>query len=71
MYNLKETTRKHPMKNMVLITVFYQLILVIGYPILLIGFKIGDGVLDKSGLGSIFIGHGAHVDFILYNIHEC
>ena len=34
------------------------------------GFKLGDEVLDLSGLGSIFIGHGAHGDFILDDSHE-
>ena len=53
-----------------LIAVFYQLLLVIGYPILLGGFKLGDEVLDQSGLGAIFLGHGADGDLILDNIHE-
>ena len=54
-----------------MISVLYQIILIIGYPILLGGFKIGDEVPNKSGLGAIFIGHGTDGDFILYNIHEC
>ena len=33
--------------------------LVIGDPILLEGFKMGDEVLDQAGLGAIFIGHSA------------
>ena len=53
-----------------LISFFYQFLLVIGDPILLGGFKLGDEVLDLSGLGSIFIGHGAHGDFILDDSHE-
>ena len=40
-------------------------------PILLGVFKLGDGILDLSGMGAIFIGHGTDGDFILYNIHEC
>ena len=54
-----------------LIDVFYQILVVIGYPILLGGFKMGDKVLDQSGLGAIFFGHGVDGDFILDHIHEC
>ena len=55
---------------MILIAVFYQILLFIGYPILLGGFKLGDEVLDLTGLGVIFIGHGADGDFILNYRHE-
>ena len=48
-----------------LISVFCQILLVIGDTILLGGFKIGDEFLDKLGLESIFFGHGADGDFIL------
>ena len=30
----------------------------------------GDEVLDQSGLGAIFVGHGADGDFILDDSHE-
>ena len=53
-----------------LISVLYQILLFVGYPILLGGFKLGDEVLDLSGLGAIFIGHGADGDFILDDSHE-
>ena len=53
-----------------LIAVFYQLLLVIGNHILLEGFKMGDEVLDQSGLVDIFVGHGVDGDFILDDIHE-
>ena len=54
-----------------LIDILYQIILFIGDPILLGRFKLGDEVLDVSGLGSIFSGHGADGDFILYVICDC
>ena len=50
---------------MMLVAVFYQLLLIIGYPILLGRFKLGNEVLDLSRLGAIFIGHGMDGDFIL------
>ena len=54
-----------------LIAVFYQILLIIGDPILLVGFKMGDEVLGQSVLGSIFVGNGADGDFILDDRHEC
>ena len=56
---------------MILISIFYQLLLVIGDPILLGGFKMGDEVLDQYGLRSIFVGHGVDGDLILDDSHEC
>ena len=53
-----------------LIADFYQIILVIGYPILLGIFKLGDEVLDQLRLGAIFIGNGVDGGFILYEINE-
>ena len=44
---------------MMLISVFYQLLLVIGDPILLVRFKMGDEVIDHLVLGVIFVEHGA------------
>ena len=55
---------------MMLIAVLYQLFLVVGYPILLGGLKMGDEVLEQSVLGDIFIGHGGNVKFISYVSHE-
>ena len=52
-------------QNMILISIFYQIILFIGDPIWLGGFKLGDEVLDLSVLGTIFIGHGADGEFVL------
>ena len=48
-----------------LIDFFYQLLLFIVDPILLCQFKLGDNVLDMSGLGAIFFGHGTDVDLIM------
>ena len=56
---------------MILINAFYKILLIIGDPILLCGFKIGEYVLDLSGMGAIFFGHSLDVDLILYNGHEC
>ena len=47
-----------------LFAVLYQLLMVIGDPILLGGFKMVNEVLDQLGLGAIFIGNGANGDFI-------
>ena len=60
-----------PLQNLILITIFYQLLLVIGDPILLGGFKMGDEVLYQSGLGDVFAGHGAGGDLVLDDSHEC
>ena len=69
MYNLKSEMNTLPPQNMMLIAVFYNLPLVIGDPILLCGFKIGDKVLDQLGLGAIFIVHSSDGDFIVYDRH--
>ena len=55
---------------MMTISVFYQILLFIRYPILLGGFKLGYKVLDMSEPGDIFYGHGADEDFILDEVHE-
>ena len=60
-----------PPENIILFSVIYQLLLLIVDSILLGRFKLGDEVLDVSGLGSIFSGHGADGDFILYVICDC
>ena len=70
MSDLKANMSTFSLKNMMLISVFYQLLLVIGDPILLSGFKMGDEVLDQLVLGAIFIGNGTDGDFILYDSHE-
>ena len=56
---------------MILIAIFYQLLLVIGGPILLGGLKIGDEVLDKLGLGDLFVGKDADRVFILDDRSKC
>ena len=61
---------RFPPQNLMLITFFYQLLLFIGDPILLGGFKLGDEVLDMPGLGSIYIEYGVDGDFILDDSHE-
>ena len=48
-----------------LIAVFYQLLLFIGYYILLVVIKLGDEFIDLSGLGVIFFCHSMYGDFIL------
>ena len=59
-----------PLQNLMLVSVFYQLLLFIGDPILLGVFKLGDEFLDLSGLGAIFFGHFADSDLILDDRHE-
>ena len=54
----------YQLQYMMLIDVLYQLLLWIGYPILLGGFKLGDEVLDQSGLGDIFFEHSMEENFI-------
>ena len=54
---------------MMLIAVFHQLLLVIGDPILLGVFKMGDEVLDNSILRDIFFGHVEYGDLILDGSH--
>ena len=56
-------------KKIMLVSVLYQLLLVIVDRILLGRFKLGDEVLDQSGMGAIFLGHGADGDFILDDSH--
>ena len=60
-----------PQKNLILIAVLYQLLLVIGDPILLVRFKMSDEFLGQSVLGTIFVGHGVDGNLILDDIHEC
>ena len=45
-----------PTAKSVPIAIFYQLFIFIEYPILLGGFKLGDEILDLSGLGATFLG---------------
>ena len=59
-----------PLQNMVPISVFYQLPLFLGDPILLGEINMSGGFLDLVGLGAIFIGHDADGDFVLDEIHE-
>ena len=59
-----------PLKNMMLISVFNHIILFIRDLIFLGRFKLGDKVLDLSGLGAIFFGQGADAYFILDDGHE-
>ena len=58
-------------QNMIMIAVFYHVLLFIGYPILLGGFKLVDEVLDMLVMGAIFIGNGTDGNFILDDSHEC
>ena len=55
--------------NLITISVSFQILLFIGYPILLGGFKLEYEVLDLSLLGAIFFGNGTDADFILDDSH--
>ena len=56
--------RRCPPKNMMPIAVLYQILLFLGDPILLGGFKLSDEVLVMLVLGAILIGHNEDGDFI-------
>ena len=56
MYIYKIEKTDIPQRNMVLIYVFYQILLIIGESILLGRLKLGDEVLDVSGGDTIFTG---------------
>ena len=60
-----------PPVYLMLIDVFCQILLVVGDPIWLGGFKMVYEVIDQLVLVSISIGRGVYGDFILDNIHEC
>ena len=68
--NLTLETITFPPRYMMLISTFFCLLLFIGDTILLFRFKLGDEVLDLSGLGAVFIGHSADGGFIFYYSHE-
>ena len=51
------------------ISIFYQLLLFLGYPILLGGFKLGDEVPDLSVVEAKYYGCRADGDFILDGDH--
>ena len=53
-----------------LISIFYQIILVVRYLILLGGFKMGDELLYQSVLGDTFFGHSADGGFDLDYSHK-
>ena len=55
------------MQKIILVAVLYQLLLIIGDPILLGRIKLGNEVLDLLRLGAIFIGNGMDGEFILYH----
>ena len=59
-----------PLQNLMLVSVFYQLLLFIGDPIFLGVFKLGYEFLDLSVLGAIFFGHCADSYLILDDRHE-
>ena len=60
----------YPPLNMMLVSIFYQILMFIGYPILLGGFKLGDDTLALSGVGAKYFGRGEDADFILDDGHE-
>ena len=49
---------------MMLIDILYQLIQTLGYTILLGGYKLGDEVLDLSGVDTKYSGCRADAEFI-------
>ena len=59
-----------PPENLILISVFYQLIMFLGEYVLLGGLDIRYEFLDVSGVGNKFEGLIYGGDFILYDRHE-
>ena len=55
---------------MMLVYVFYRLIIFLGYPILLGGFKFGDDFLDISEVEPKYYACRADEDFILDDTNE-
>ena len=60
-----------PPVNIIRIYVFYHTIMLLGYSILLGGFKLGDEVLDMLVLNAKFSRFVYDGDFILDGGHEC
>ena len=69
MAKFKVEQRTSPPGNLMTISVFYQLLLFLGYPILLGGFKLGDEVPDLSVVEAKYYGCRADGDFILDGDH--
>ena len=58
-----------PLGNIILVSVFYQLLMVLGDSILLEGLKLGFEVLDILGLDAILSGCRADGDLVLDDYH--
>ena len=54
-----------------LIAIFYQIILILGYSVLLGGFRIGNEFLDVYGVDAKILECRSDEDLILYYRHEC
>ena len=70
MSNTKYDNSFMPPVNIIPIGVLYQLILLLGYSILLGGFKIGDEVLDVSYVDAKLSECISSGDLILYEIYK-
>ena len=60
-----------PPGNMTMISVLYNILLIIGDPILLGRLKLGDDVLDLSGVDAKYSGFRVDGEFILNSANEC
>ena len=59
-----------PTGNLMMISIFYQIILIIGEFLLLDRFKFGDKLFDVYGVETIFVECTSDEGFILYDRHE-
>ena len=67
--NTKSEKTNIPPRNMIPIAVFYQILLLLGYSILLGGFALGDDILYLLGLKVKFVEWRFDGDFILNYRH--
>ena len=56
---------------MMLISIFYQIIMIIGEFVFLGGFELGDEVLGVYGVDAKYVECRSDEYYILYDRHEC
>ena len=68
-FKAKQITK--PPGNMIMISVYYKIIIIILNPILLWRLKLGDEVLDLLGVDSKYSGCRVDAEFTLDAANEC
>ena len=66
----KSEKSTRPLENLILITISYQIIIILGESVLLGGFELGNGDLGVFGVKEKFLGCRYDKELILYEIHE-